>query len=123
MLVGYARASTQDQYLDLRHNALQHARGEKTFEDTMSGANTEQPGLQHAPHPPLPVHRWARCRLRLCMGAPHSPPATVAVDSCWLLGHSRHRRCETFCHTLLLVSHASTCLGPHGLPHDPHAWV
>jgi hypothetical protein len=123
MLVGYARVSPQDQHLDLQHDALQQTRCEKTFEDTLSGANAERPGLQHAPHPPLPVHRRARCRLRLCVRAPHSPPATVAVDGCWLLGHSSHRRCETFCHTLLLMSHASTCLGPHRLPHDPHARV
>jgi SAM-dependent methyltransferase len=44
-------------------------------------------------------------------------------DLCWLLGHSIHRRRETFCHTLLLMSHASTCLVPNGLPHASQARV
>ena len=48
MLVGYARVSTTDQHLDLQHDALKQARCEKTFEDTMSGAKAERPGLQHA---------------------------------------------------------------------------
>jgi DNA invertase Pin-like site-specific DNA recombinase len=48
MLVGYARVSTMDQHLDLQHDALKQARCEKTFEDTMSGAKAERPGLQHA---------------------------------------------------------------------------
>jgi DNA invertase Pin-like site-specific DNA recombinase len=47
-LVGHAHVGTQDQHFDLQHDALQHARGEKTFEDTMSGAKAERPGLQHA---------------------------------------------------------------------------
>jgi DNA invertase Pin-like site-specific DNA recombinase len=48
MLVGYARVSTTDQHLDLQRDALKQARCEKTFEDTMSGAKAERPGLQHA---------------------------------------------------------------------------
>ncbi len=48
MLVGYARVSTTDQHLDLQHDTLKQARCEKTFEDTMSGAKAERPGLQHA---------------------------------------------------------------------------
>jgi DNA invertase Pin-like site-specific DNA recombinase len=48
MLVGYARVSTQDQHLDLQHDALMQARCEKVFEATMSGATAERPGLQHA---------------------------------------------------------------------------
>jgi predicted site-specific integrase-resolvase len=48
MLVGYARVSTTDQHLDLQHDTLKQSRCEKTFEDTMSGAKAERPGLQHA---------------------------------------------------------------------------
>jgi DNA invertase Pin-like site-specific DNA recombinase len=48
MLVGYARVSTQDQHLDLQHDAPSKAHCEKTFDDTMSGAKAERPGLQQA---------------------------------------------------------------------------
>jgi len=48
MLLGYARVSTQDQSLDLQHNALTQANCEKIYEDQMSGARSERPGLKIA---------------------------------------------------------------------------
>ena len=49
MLVGYARVSTQDQNLDLQRDALEKAGCEgKLFTDQISGASTEQPGLEQA---------------------------------------------------------------------------
>ncbi|RZN52418.1 recombinase family protein [Escherichia sp. E13S3] len=46
MLVGYARVSTDDQNLNLQRDALQVAGCEKIFEDQISGAKAERPGLQ-----------------------------------------------------------------------------
>jgi len=48
MLIGYARVSTQDQSLDLQHNALTRANCEKIYEDQMSGTQSERPGLKIA---------------------------------------------------------------------------
>lgn len=48
MLVSYARASTDDQQLDLQTDALTQAGCEKIFTDEMSGVKTERPGLADA---------------------------------------------------------------------------
>lgn len=45
MLIGYARASTDDQSLNLQREALQKAGCERVFEDTASDANAERIGL------------------------------------------------------------------------------
>ena len=43
MLIGYARISTEDQKLDLQHDALRATGCEKIFEETASGASTRLP--------------------------------------------------------------------------------
>lgn len=48
MLVGYARVSTDDQNLNLQRDALSQAGCERLFEDQLSGAKAERPGLQQA---------------------------------------------------------------------------
>ena len=48
MRIGYARVSTQDQRLDVQHEALTRSGCEKTFDDTMSGKVSDRPGLQKA---------------------------------------------------------------------------
>ena len=45
ILVGYARVSTQDQSLVLQRDALNQANCGKIYEDKMSGAQSERPGL------------------------------------------------------------------------------
>lgn len=48
MLIGYARVSTQDQNLDLQVKALTKAGCKKVFDDRVSGARAERPGLAAA---------------------------------------------------------------------------
>ncbi len=48
MKVGYARVSTNEQDLSLQLDALKEAGCEKTYQDQISGAKTERPGLQEA---------------------------------------------------------------------------
>lgn len=45
MLIGYARVSTDDQNLNLQHDALQKAGCDKVYSDQLSGASAERPGL------------------------------------------------------------------------------
>jgi DNA invertase Pin-like site-specific DNA recombinase len=46
MLLGYARVSTEDQKLDLQHDALLKTGCEKIFDETVSGAATRLPARQ-----------------------------------------------------------------------------
>jgi DNA invertase Pin-like site-specific DNA recombinase len=48
MIIGYARVSTEDQNLDLQRDALAKAGCEKVFEDKLSGARDNRPGLAAA---------------------------------------------------------------------------
>lgn len=48
MKVGYVRVSTEDQSLNLQLDAMQEAGVAKVFQDVMSGAKTERPGLTEA---------------------------------------------------------------------------
>lgn len=48
MLIGYARVSTDDQNLDLQRDALTQSGCEQLFEDQLSGARSERPGLHQA---------------------------------------------------------------------------
>lgn len=48
MQIGYCRVSTVDQNPDLQRDALSKAGCERIFEDRMSGAKKDRPGLQEA---------------------------------------------------------------------------
>ena len=48
MLIGYARVSTDDQSLSLQKDALLEAGCGRIFEDRLSGAKVERPGLSEA---------------------------------------------------------------------------
>lgn len=48
MLLGYARVSTDDQNLDLQHDALKKAGCEKFYDDHMTGSKINRPGLEAA---------------------------------------------------------------------------
>ena len=48
MLIGYARVSTDDQNLCLQKDALLETRCDRIFEDRLSGAKAERPGLSEA---------------------------------------------------------------------------
>lgn len=45
MLIGYARVSTDDQNLNLQHDALNNAGCEKIFDDQITGSKIQRPGL------------------------------------------------------------------------------
>jgi DNA invertase Pin-like site-specific DNA recombinase len=48
MLIGYARVSTHDQNLDLQRDALKEVGCDQVYEDQISGAKAERPGLDEA---------------------------------------------------------------------------
>ena len=48
MRVGYARVSTEDQNLELQHDALSQYGCERIFEDRISSSKSERPGLKAA---------------------------------------------------------------------------
>ncbi len=45
MLIGYTRVSTHDQNLALQREALEQARCEKIYADSLSAVRAERPGL------------------------------------------------------------------------------
>lgn len=48
MLIGYARISTDDQNLNLQHDALKNLGCERIFDDQISGSKIQRPGLEAA---------------------------------------------------------------------------
>ena len=48
MLIGYARVSTIEQNIALQMDALKKAGCDDIFDDTVSGATTQRPGLTEA---------------------------------------------------------------------------
>lgn len=48
MLIGYARVSTDDQNLNLQHDALKDTGCEKIFDDRITGSKIQRPGLEAA---------------------------------------------------------------------------
>lgn len=48
MFIGYARVSTDDQNLNIQRDALQNVKCEQIYEDQLSGAKSERPGLNEA---------------------------------------------------------------------------
>jgi DNA invertase Pin-like site-specific DNA recombinase len=46
MLIGYARISTDDQNLNLQHDALKNAGCERIFDDQITGSKIQRPGLE-----------------------------------------------------------------------------
>jgi len=47
MIIGYARVSTTDQKLDAQLDALKEAGAGRVFSETINGATTKRPELQH----------------------------------------------------------------------------
>lgn len=45
MFIGYARVSTDDQNLNLQHDALKNSGCEKIFDDQITGSKIQRPGL------------------------------------------------------------------------------
>ncbi|KTD40125.1 recombinase family protein [Legionella parisiensis] len=48
MLIGYARVSTDDQNLNLQHDALENAGCQRIFDDQITGSKIQRPGLEAA---------------------------------------------------------------------------